>query len=199
MSLTLTKGQKLDLVKDNPGLDKIVLGLGWKPNKGNGKKFDLDAFATLQDENKKGLTFHTSEGDENRAIIYYGQLKSPDGSVHHTGDNLDGEGEGDDEQIQVKLGSLESNVRRISFGANIYEAASRGQNFGMVQDAYIRLFNETTDEEILRYDLSEGASSATGVILGSLYIPTGGTEWKFEANEQTFNGSLFDLFDSLGN
>ena len=190
MSLTLSKGQKVDLVKDNPGLDNIVLGLGWNPNKGNGADFDLDAFAVLQDANKKGLFFG---GD--RALVYFNQLKSPEGAIQHTGDNLTGEGDGDDEQIKVQLGKIASDVARISFGANIYKAVERGQSFGQVQDAYIRLFNETTGEEILRYDLSEDASSANGMVFGSLYLRNG--EWKFEADEQVRNGDLFEIFDSF--
>ncbi len=148
MAVNLTKGQKVDLTKGNPGLSKLVVGLGWDTNRYDGGfDFDLDAAAFLLGGSGKVA----GDGD----FIFYGNLKHASGSVEHLGDNLTGEGEGDDEQIRVDLSAVPAGIEKIDFTVTIYDADVRKQNFGQVSNAYIRVFDETTNTELIRYDLGE--------------------------------------------
>ena len=172
MPISLQKGQKVSLTKGNPGLTKVVVGLGWDVNSfDTGGDFDLDAAAFLLGESGKV----TSSGD----FVFYGNLKHSSGAVEHLGDNLTGEGAGDDEQIRIDLTKVPDNIQRIAFTVTIYEAESRRQNFGMVNNAFIRIFDETNGQEMLRYDLGEDFSIETAAVFGEVYKNNG--EWKFNA------------------
>jgi tellurium resistance protein TerD len=188
MSISLTKGGNLSLSKEAPGLSKILVGLGWDTRSTDGQAFDLDASAFL-----------LKEGDKVRSdadFIFYNQLKSSDGSVEHTGDNTTGEGDGDDEAIRVDLNRVPQDVQKISVAVTIHEADTRRQNFGMVANAFIRIVNEANNGEIARYDLSEDASTNTAMIFGELYRH--GTEWKFRAVGQGYDGGLGPLARNFG-
>ena len=189
MPISLSKGQKVDLTKKNPGLKKIMVGLGWDVNAfDSGSDFDLDAAAFMLGANGKCPT--------EKEFIFYGNLKHASESVIHMGDNLTGEGEGDDEQIMVDLTKVPANVERIAFTVTIYEAEERRQNFGQVSNAFVRIFNEVTGEEILRYDLGEDFSIETAVVFGELY--KNGDEWKFNAIGSGYQGGLAALCNSYG-
>ncbi len=189
MPVNLKKGQKVSLTKDNPGLKKVVVGLGWDVNAfDTGGDFDLDAAAFLLEDNGKAA------GSED--FVFYGNLKHPSGSVQHMGDNLTGAGEGDDEQIKVDLSLVPANVTKIAFTATIYEAEERRQNFGQVSNAFIRIYNEENGEEMLRYDLGEDFSIETAVVFGELY--KNGNEWKFNAIGSGYQGGLAALCGNYG-
>jgi tellurium resistance protein TerD len=189
MAINLQKGQKVDLTKTNPGLKKIIIGLGWDTNKFDGSQdFDLDAAAFLAGAGGKVL----SDAD----FVFYGNLQHASGGVTHTGDNLTGEGEGDDEQIKVDLSKVPANIEKIDFTCTIYDADARKQNFGMVQNAFIRIVNEETNAEIMRYDLGEDFSIETAIIFGELYRNNG--EWKFNAIGSGFQGGLRALCLNFG-
>ncbi len=189
MPVNLKKGQKVSLTKDNPGLKKVVVGLGWDVNAfDTGGDFDLDAAAFLLGDNGKAA------GSED--FVFYGNLKHPSGSVQHMGDNLTGAGEGDDEQIKVDLSLVPANVTKIAFTATIYEAEERRQNFGQVSNAFIRIYNEENGEEMLRYDLGEDFSIETAVVFGELY--KNGNEWKFNAIGSGYQGGLAALCGNYG-
>lgn len=189
MAVSLTKGQKVDLTKTNPGLTKIIVGLGWDTNKyDGGNDFDLDTAAFLLDGNGKV----TSDSD----FVFYNNLSDPSGSVNHLGDNRTGEGEGDDEQVRIELNKVPSSVEKIDFTVTIHEAQARGQNFGQVANAFIRIVNEDTNEELIRYDLSEDYSIETAVVVAELYRH--GQEWKFNAIGSGFQGGLAALCNNFG-
>lgn len=189
MAVSLSKGQKVDLTKGNPGLSKIIVGLGWDTNKYDGRAdFDLDAAAFLLAANGKVA----SDSD----FVFYGNLKHSSGGVEHMGDNLTGEGDGDDEQIKVNLTAVPASVDKISFTVTIYEAESRKQNFGQVSNAYIRIVDETSNAELIRYDLGEDFSVETAVVVGELYRNNG--EWKFNAIGSGFQGGLKALCQNYG-
>ena len=189
MAVSLSKGQKVDLTKGNPGLSKIIVGLGWDTNKyDGGADFDLDAAAFLLAANGKVA----SDSD----FVFYGNLKHSSGSVEHMGDNLTGEGDGDDEQIKVNLAAVPASVDKIGFTVTIYEAESRKQNFGQVSNAYIRIVDETSNAELIRYDLGEDFSVETAVVVGELYRNNG--EWKFNAIGSGFQGGLKALCQNYG-
>ena len=189
MAVSLSKGQKVDLTKGNPGLSKIIVGLGWDTNKyDGGADFDLDAAAFLLAANGKVA----SDSD----FVFYGNLKHSSGGVEHMGDNLTGEGDGDDEQIKVNLAAVPASVDKISFTVTIYEAESRKQNFGQVSNAYIRIVDETSNAELIRYDLGEDFSVETAVVVGELYRNNG--EWKFNAIGSGFQGGLKALCQNYG-
>ena len=189
MPVNLKKGQKVSLTKDNPGLKKVVVGLGWDVNAfDTGGDFDLDAAAFLLEDNGKAA------GSED--FVFYGNLKHPSGSVQHMGDNLTGAGEGDDEQIKVDLSLVPANVTKIAFTATIYEAEERRQNFGQVSNAFIRIYNEENGEEMLRYDLGEDFSIETAVVFGELY--KNGNGWKFNAIGSGYQGGLAALCGNYG-
>lgn len=189
MPISLSKGQKVDLTKTNPGLKNILVGLGWDINQfDSGSDFDLDASAFLLGENGKT----TSDTD----FIFYSNLEHPSGAVMHMGDNRTGAGEGDDEQITVDLTKVPANISRIAFTVTIYEAESRRQNFGQVSNAFIRLVNAETDEELVRYDLGEDFSIETAMVVGELYRHNG--EWKFNAIGSGYQGGLAALCANYG-
>lgn len=189
MSINLTKGQKVDLTKGNPSLKNIMAGLGWDVNAfDSGSDFDLDASAFLLGSNGKCPS--------DKDFIFYGNLSHTSEAVKHMGDNLTGEGEGDDEQIEIDLSKVPSNIERIAITVTIYEAEKRRQNFGQVSNAYIRLVDETTDTEIIRYDLGEDFSIETAVVVGELYRNNG--EWKFNAIGSGFQGGLAALCGHYG-
>lgn len=189
MAVSLSKGQKVDLTKTNPGLRKVLVGLGWDTNKyDGGNDFDLDAAAFLLDTNAKVI----SEGD----FVFYNNLKHCSESVIHLGDNRTGEGEGDDEQISVELNKIPSNIEKIDFTVTIHDAELRGQNFGQVSNAFIRIINADTNEELIRYDLSEDFSIETALVVGELYRYNG--EWKFNAIGSGFQGGLAALCKNYG-
>ena len=189
MAVSLKKGQKVDLTKTNPGLKEVLIGLGWDTNKyDGGSDFDLDAAAFLLN----GTGKVNSDDD----FIFYQNLKHASGSVEHLGDNLTGAGEGDDEEIIVDLGKVPENVERIDFTVTIYEAEERKQNFGQVENAFIRVVNKATNEELIRYDLGEDFSIETAVVIGELYRNKG--EWKFNAIGSGFGGGLAALCKNFG-
>ncbi|MCI9121074.1 MAG: TerD family protein [Oscillibacter sp.] len=189
MAVSLTKGQKVDLTKGNPGLSKLLIGLGWDTNKyDGGSAFDLDAAAFLL----AGSGKVAGDGD----FVFYGNLKHASGSVEHMGDNLTGEGEGDDEQIKVNLSAVPASVEKIDFTVTIYEAEERRQNFGQVSNAFIRVVDESTGTELIRYDLGEDFSIETAVVVGELYRNNG--EWKFNAIGSGFQGGLHALCQNYG-
>ena len=189
MPVNLKKGQKVSLTKDNPGLQHVVVGLGWDVNNyDTGGDFDLDAAAFLLGDSGKVK----DSGD----FVFYGNLKHSSGGAEHLGDNLTGAGDGDDEQIKVDLTKVPDPVARIAFTATIYEAEERRQNFGMVSNAFIRIYNEASGEELLRYDLGEDFSIETAVVFGELYKNNG--EWKFNAIGSGYQGGLAALCANYG-
>ena len=168
MAVSLTKGQKVDLTKGNPGLEKVIVGLGWDTNRYDGSAdFDLDASAFLLNANGKVLR------DED--FIFYNNLESETKAVIHTVDNRAGEGEGDDESILIDFSKVPVNIERIAITVTIHDAAERHQNFGQVSNAFIRIVNESNNEEILRYDLAEDFSIETVLVIAELYKHNG--EW----------------------
>ncbi|MDE5768379.1 MAG: TerD family protein [Oscillospiraceae bacterium] len=189
MAVNLAKGQKVDLTKGNPGLSKLLVGLGWDVNKyDGGAAFDLDASAFLAGANGKVI----SDAD----FVFYGNLKHASESVIHTGDNLTGEGEGDDEVIKVDLSRVPANIEKIAFTVTIYDADVRNQNFGQVSNAYIRVLNQETGEELIHFDLGEDFSIETAVVVAELYRHNG--EWKFNAIGSGYSGGLAALCRDYG-
>jgi tellurium resistance protein TerD len=189
MAISLSKGQKVDLTKGNPSLKNIMVGLGWDVNAyDSGADFDLDAAAFMVGANGKC----PSEKD----FVFYGNLVHPSESVKHMGDNLTGAGEGDDEQIQVDLTKIPSNIEKVAFTVTIYDADVRRQNFGQVSNAFIRIVDEATNTELIRYDLGEDFSIETAIVVGELYRHNG--EWKFNAIGSGFQGGLAALCGHYG-
>lgn len=189
MAVSLKKGQKVDLTKGNPGLSKLLIGLGWDTNKyDGGHDFDLDAAAFMLGANGKV----TSDAD----FVFYNNLKHASGSVEHLGDNLTGAGEGDDEQIKIDLALVPADIEKIDFTVTIHEAESRNQNFGQVSNAFIRVVDEANNKELIRYDLGEDFSIETAVVVGELYRNNG--EWKFNAIGSGFQGGLSALGRNFG-
>lgn len=188
MALTLQKGGNLSLTKTDASLTKLLIGLGWDPRATDGADFDLDASAFLLGANGK------VRGDAD--FIFYNQLKSQDGSVEHTGDNRTGAGDGDDEVLKVDLSRVAADVDKIAFVVTIHDADSRKQNFGQVGGSFIRVANEVTSAEVVRYDLAEDASTETAMVFAELYRNNG--EWKFRAVGQGFAGGLKALANSYG-
>lgn len=189
MPINLSKGQKVSLTKDNPGLQRVVVGLGWDVNQfDTGTAFDLDAAAFLLTD--FGKVQNSSD------FVFYGNLEHTSGSVRHMGDNRTGAGECDDEQIMVDLSLVPSNITKIAFTATIYEAELRRQNFGQINNAYIRIYDEVTGQELLRYDLGEDFSIETAVVFGEIY--KNGTEWKFNAIGSGYQGGLAALCAGYG-
>lgn len=187
--INLSKGQKVDLTKGNPSLKNIMVGLGWDVNEfDNGADFDLDASAFALGAN--GLC--PTEKD----FIFYGNLAHSSGAITHMGDNLTGEGDGDDEQIQVDLSIIPANIERVAFTVTIYDAVARRQNFGQVSNAYIRIVDLATNQEIIHYDLGEDFSIETAIVVGELYKYAG--NWKFNAIGSGFNGGLAALCAHYG-
>lgn len=187
MAINLTKGQRVDLTKGNPSLTNLTVGLGWDPVASGGSRggflgslfgggssnanIDCDASVLLLGENGKIQS--------NKDVIYFGNLKSSDHSVTHTGDNLTGDGDGDDEQIQIDLTKVSPSVHKILFVVNIYDAQKRNQHFGMIQNAFIRIVNRSSNQEMIRYNLTDDYSGSTCLVVGEIYRH--GTDWKFAA------------------
>jgi len=189
MPISLQKGQKVSLTKDNPGLTKVLVGLGWDVNQyDTGGSFDLDTAAFLLGDNGK-----TASSND---FVFYGNLQHTSGSVQHLGDNLTGAGDGDDEQIKIDLSKIPANVSRIAFTVTIYEAEERRQNFGQMNNAFIRIVDESTGEELLRYDLGEDFSIETAIVFGELY--KNNNEWKFNAIGSGYQGGLAALCANYG-
>ena len=189
MPISLQKGQKVSLTKGNPGLQNVVIGVGWDINQyDTGGAFDLDSAAYMLGGNGK----ITRQED----FVFFGNLTHPSGAVQHMGDNLTGEGEGDDEQIRLDLAKIPENIERIAFTVTIYDAETRGQNFGQVSNAFVRIYNEANGEELLRYDLAEDFSIETAVVFGELYKNNG--EWKFNAIGSGYQGGLAALCANYG-
>ncbi|WP_122848295.1 TerD family protein [Pseudomonas viridiflava] len=188
MALTLQKGGNLSLSKTDPTLTNVLIGLGWDPRATDGQDVDLDASAFLLGANGKVR----SEAD----FIFYNQLKSADGSVEHTGDNRTGAGDGDDEVVKVDLTRVPADVDKIVFVVTIHEADARKQNFGQVGGSFIRVVNEKSSAEVVRYDLAEDASTETAMVFAELYRNAG--EWKFRAIGQGYAGGLKAVANSYG-
>ena len=189
MAVCLKKGQKVDLTKGNPSLKKITVGLGWDVNRYDGQAdFDLDASAFLLGANGR------VPSDED--FVFYGNMSHKSGSVLHGGDNRTGAGEGDDEQIAVDLSLVPANIERIAITVTIYEANERRQNFGQVSNAFVRIVDEATGSEVVRYDLEEDFSIETALVVGELYRHNG--EWKFNAIGSGFQGGLEALCRNYG-
>ncbi|MEU4495443.1 TerD family protein [Streptomyces sp. NBC_00210] len=188
MGVSLSKGGNVSLTKAAPNLTAVTVGLGWDVRTTTGTDFDLDASALLT--NAEGKV--ASDGN----FVFFNNLKSTDGSVEHTGDNLTGEGEGDDEQIKVNLASVPADVEKIVFPVSIYEAESRQQSFGQVRNAFIRVVNQADNNELARYDLSEDASTETAMVFGELY--RNGAEWKFRAIGQGYASGLRGIAQDFG-
>ena len=188
MAISLQKGGNVNLSKENPNLSKVIVGLGWDPRATDGAAFDLDASGFLQKNDGK------VRGDAD--FVFYNNLKSTDGSVVHLGDNTTGQGEGDDERLTVDLSKVPPEVDKISFCVTIHDAEARKQNFGMVGKAFIRCVDANGEKELARYDLSEDSSTETAMIFGELY--RAGTDWKFRAVGQGYNGGLGPLARSFG-
>lgn len=189
MGIQLSKGQRIDLTKTNPGLTKAIIGLGWDTNKySGGHDFDLDASAFLADENSKCANDHD--------FIFYNNLQHPSGAIIHTGDNRTGEGDGDDEQLVVDFTKIPSHVHRIGITVTIHDAELRQQNFGQVSNAFVRLVDESNNQELLRFDLGEDFSIETAVVFCELYRH--GNDWKFNAIGSGFSGGLAALCRNYG-
>lgn len=189
MAISLKKGQKIDLTKGNPGLTNILVGLGWDVNKyDGGADFDLDASVFLVDANGRA----TSDSD----FVFYNNPNHPSGAVQYMGDNKTGEGDGDDEQIKIDLSKVPANIERIAFTVTIYDYETRKQNFGQVNNAFIRVVDESKNEELIRYDLSEDFSIETALVIAELYRNNG--EWKFQAIGSGFQGGLSALCANYG-
>lgn len=189
MPVNLTKGQKVSLTKDNPGLSKVVVGLGWDVNQfDTGGDFDLDATAFMLSDNGKCPS--------DKEFIFFSNLAHPTGAVIHQGDNLTGAGEGDDEQIKIDLSKVPDNIVKIAFAVTIYDAETRKQNFGQVSNAFIRICDEANGQELLRYDLGEDFSIETAAIFGELY--KNGGEWKFNAIGSGYQGGLAAICANYG-
>ncbi|MCG8293317.1 MULTISPECIES: TerD family protein [Pseudomonas] len=188
MAVSLSKGGNVSLSKEAPGLSEVIVGLGWDPRVTDGTEFDLDASVFVTGENGKVLS--------DAGFIFYNNKKSADGSIEHLGDNRSGQGEGDDEQVVVKLTALPGDVKKLVFAVTIHDAEGRKQSFGQVSNAYIRVLNKADGKEIARYDLSEDASTETAMIFGELYRHN--DEFKFKAIGQGFAGGLKPLAEAHG-
>ena len=189
MAIQLSKGQRVDLTKTNPGLTKVMIGLGWDTNKySGGAEFDLDASAFLVDANNRC--------QQDTDFVFYNNLQHPSGSVTHTGDNRTGEGDGDDEQILVDFSKIPANIDRIGITVTIHEAETRSQNFGQVSNAFVRVVNEEGGEELIRFDLGEDFSIETAVVVCELYRHE--SDWKFNAIGSGFSGGLAALCQNYG-
>ena len=188
MAVSLTKGGNVSLTKQAPGLTAVIVGLGWDARTTDGQAFDLDASAIGCGADGK------VKSDQH--FVFFNNLKSPDGAIEHTGDNVTGQGEGDDEQIKVNLAGAPAELDKVVFPVSIYDADTRGQNFGQVRNAYIRVVNQADNSEIARYDLSEDASTETAMVFGELY--RSGSEWKFRAVGQGYSAGLAGIARDFG-
>ncbi|MFC4598473.1 TerD family protein [Cohnella hongkongensis] len=189
MAVNLSKGQKVDLTKSNPGLTKVKIGLGWDTNKyDGGSAFDLDASAFCLNGSGKV----SSDND----FIFYNNRSNSNGSIVLSGDNQTGEGDGDDESLVIELAQVPADVQKIAFCITIHDAAGRNQNFGQVANSFARVVNEATNEELIRYDLGEDFSIETAVVVAELYRHNG--EWKFSAVGSGYRDGLAGLCRDFG-
>ena len=188
MAISLTKGQNVSLSKTDPSLKNVLVGLGWDARSTDGQDFDLDASVFMATENGKVPS--------DRHFIFYNQLVSLCGGVEHTGDNLTGDGDGDDESVIVRLDKVESNIKSLFITVTIHDAEARRQNFGQVSNAFVRIVNNDTGDEIVRFDLSEDYSTETAMVFGEIYRHNG--EWKFRAIGQGYTGGLYSLCQQYG-
>ncbi|KKZ52828.1 chemical-damaging agent resistance protein C [Haemophilus haemolyticus] len=188
MAISLTKGQNVSLSKTDPSLKNVLVGLGWDARSTDGQDFDLDASVFMATENGKVPS--------DRHFIFYNQLVSPCGGVEHTGDNLTGDGDGDDESVIVHLDKVESNIKSLFITVTIHDAEARRQNFGQVSNAFVRIINNDNSDEIVRFDLSEDYSTETAMVFGEIYRHNG--EWKFRAIGQGYTGGLYSLCQQYG-
>ncbi|MCC5467502.1 TerD family protein [Pelosinus baikalensis] len=186
MGINLSKGERINLSKEAPSLKKVGVGLGWDTNSTDtGVDFDLDASIFMLGANGK----IPSE----KSFIFYNNLTSPDGAVKHTGDNLTGQGDGDDETILVELAKVDSAINELVFVVTIHEAEKRRQNFGQVSNAFIRLYDQDTNKEVAKYELDEDFSKETAIEFGKLYKKDG--QWRFQAVGQGYNSGLQGFVD----
>ncbi len=190
MGVSLSKGGNVSLTKEagSAGLSAVLVGLGWDVRTTTGNDFDLDASALACGPDGRVVS--------DQYFVFFNNLESPDGSIQHTGDNLTGEGEGDDEAIKVNLASVPAEIDKIVFPVSIYDADSRQQTFGQVRNAFIRIVNQANGSELARYDLSEDASTETAMLFGELY--RNGAEWKFRAVGQGYNNGLAGIARDFG-
>ncbi|GAA1812128.1 MULTISPECIES: TerD family protein [Actinomadura] len=188
MGVSLAKGGNVSLTKAAPNLTAVTVGLGWDVRATTGADFDLDASALMLGGTGKVMS--------DQHFVFFNNLKSPDGSVEHTGDNLTGEGEGDDESINVDLNAVPAECDRIVFPVSIYDADNRNQSFGQVRNAFIRIVNRTDGNELARFDLTEDASTETAMVFGELYRHNG--EWKFRAVGQGYASGLAGIATDFG-
>ncbi|KNA91087.1 TerD family protein [Gordonia sp. w5E2] len=188
MGVSLSKGGNVSLTKEAPGLTAVAVGLGWDARTTTGVEFDLDASAIACGTDKRVLS--------DQHFVFFNNLRSPEGSIEHAGDNTTGEGDGDDEVINVDLAGTPPNIDSIVFPVSIYDADSRGQSFGQVRNAYIRVVNRANGSEIARYDLSEDASTETAMVFGELY--RSGADWKFRAVGQGYASGLAGIARDFG-
>ena len=182
MAVTLNKGGRLSLSKENPGLKKIQVGLGWDERATDGATYDLDASAFILNSSEKVRSDYD--------FIFYNNLKGADGAIEHMGDNLTGDSDGDDEVIKLDLDALNhhSDIEKIAMVVTIHDAEGKNQNFGQIENAYIRIVNDETNVEIVRFDLTEDYSIETAMVFGEIYKKNG--EWRFSAVGQGFAGGL---------
>jgi tellurium resistance protein TerD len=188
VSVNLTKGGNVSLTKQAPGLTAVIVGLGWDARTTDGAAFDLDASAIVCDADGKVLS--------DKHFVFFNNLATPDSAVRHSGDNLTGEGGGDDEQVQVNLAGLPAEAARVVFPVSIYTGDTTGQTFGQVRNAFIRVINQADQAELARYDLSEDASTETAMVFGELY--RNGEEWKFRAVGQGYSAGLAGIARDFG-
>lgn len=188
MAISLNKGGNLSLSKTNPGLTRLLIGLGWDERATSGAEFDLDASIFLLNNMGKVRGAHD--------FVFYNQLKSDNGAVEHTGDNRSGAGDGDDEVIKVNLSQVPADIENIAVTVTIHDAQNRNQNFGQVSNAFIRVVNEDTGEEVVRFDLAEDYSIETAMVFGEVYKHNG--EWKFRAVGQGYAGGLAAMCQQYG-
>jgi tellurium resistance protein TerD len=188
MPVSLSKGGNVSLTKEAPGLTAIIVGLGWDVRTTTGTDFDLDASAIVLDSSGKVLS--------DKHFVFFNNTATPDQTVVHTGDNVTGQGDGDDEQIKVNLAGLPPEADKIVFPVSIYDAENRSQNFGQVRNAFIRVLNQAGEAEIARYDLSEDAATETAMLFGEIY--RNGAEWKFRATGQGYASGLAGIAGDFG-
>lgn len=188
MGVSLTKGGNVSLTKEAPNLTAVAVGLGWDIRTTTGADFDLDASAIATGADKKVVS--------DKHFVFFNNLKSPEGSIEHLGDNLTGEGEGDDEVVNVDLAAIPPTITSIFFPVSIYDADNRGQSFGQVQNAFIRVVDRSNGKELARYDLTEDASTETAMVFGELY--RNGAEWKFRAIGQGYASGLAGIARDYG-
>lgn len=188
MVVTLAKGGNVSLTKEAPNLTAVTVGLGWDVRVTTGANFDLDASALACGENKRVLS--------DTHFVFYNNPRSPDGSIECGPDNQDGSGDGDDEYIEVNLAAVPADITNIVFPVSIHDADVRGQTFGQVSNAYIRVVDAISGSELARYDLSEDASTETAMVFGELYRR--GSEWKFRAIGQGYASGLAGIARDYG-